>query len=115
MLNHVKKHLFSDYSRNVCLREWPRFDWGIGTGMAANAAVALVAGGSPMGWRRTQSAPPPGEAGQAAGGTRRQLRWVVGGTLLAAADRLPWVRRERRKSLRKEWQRAQLPPALDAE
>ena len=45
-------------------------------------------------WRWAQSAPPPGEAGQAAGGTRRQLRWVVGGTLLAAADRLPWVRRE---------------------
>ena len=44
-------------------------------------------------WRWAQSAPPPGEAGQAAGGTRRQLRWVVGGTLLAAADRLPWVRR----------------------
>ena len=44
-------------------------------------------------WRRAQPAPPPGEAGQAAGGTRRQLRWVVGRTLLAAADRLPWVRR----------------------
>ena len=38
---------------------------------------------------RAQSAPPPGEAGQAAGGTRRQLRGVVGRTLLAAADRLP--------------------------
>ena len=44
-------------------------------------------------WRWTQSAPPPGEAGQAAGGTRRQLRGVVGGTLLAAADRLPLVLR----------------------
>ena len=55
--------------------------------------MAMVAGSSPMCWRRVQPAPPPGEAGQAAGGTRRQLRWVVGGTLLAAADRLPYERR----------------------
>ena len=35
-------------------------------------------------------APPAGEtAGQPAGGARRQLRGVVGRTLLAAADRLP--------------------------
>ena len=66
------------------------------TGLVVEVAPALrqCRGGSgcgsmPIYWRRAQSAPPPGEAGQAAGGTRRQLRWVVGGTLLAVADRLP--------------------------
>ena len=59
------------------------------SGLADNAAVAMVAGCLHRSLALDSTGNAASIAPSAAGGTRRQLRGVVGRTLLTAADRLP--------------------------